>query len=90
MWRCSRELKDAKMTTTGCTPAYTRHHWAKSDRRCRQRVHLPEHQLADVGGCFEALLAQPIIKKRLATAGKLDDLDESLMALSRAARPVAG
>ena len=37
-------------------PAYTRRHWAKSDRRQPGRIHLLEHHLADVGACFEALL----------------------------------
>ena len=61
-------------------PPYTRYHWAKSDRENPERVHLLEHHLADVGACFEALMRQPTIRKRLATTGGLDDLDESLIA----------
>ena len=61
-------------------PAYTRHHWAKSDRENRGRIHLLEHHLADVGACFEALMRQPTIRQRLATTGGLSDLDESLVA----------
>ena len=45
-----------------------------------KRIHLLEHHLADVGACFEALMRQPTIRKRLATTGGLDDLDESLVA----------
>ena len=55
---------------------YTKHHWAKFDRESR-RIHLLEHHLADVGACFEALLAQPTIRRRLARSGGLDDLDET-------------
>ena len=56
-------------------PVYTQHHWAKSDRENPQRIHLLEHHLADVAACFEALLKQPTIRKRLARAGGLSDLD---------------
>ena len=56
-------------------PVYTQYHWGKSDRQDQQRVHLLEHHLADVAACFEALLAQPTIRKRLARAGGLSDLD---------------
>ncbi len=56
-------------------PVYTQYHWGKSDRQDQQRVHLLEHHLADVAACFEALLAQPTIQKRLARAGGLSDLD---------------
>ena len=45
---------------------YTQWHWAKSDRAEPGRIHLLEHHLADVGACFEALLEQPTIRKRLA------------------------
>ena len=38
------------------SPTYTRYHWAKSDRKWPQRIHLLEHHLADVGACFNALL----------------------------------
>ena len=55
--------------------AYTQVFWAKSDRENPQRIHLLEHHMADVGACFEALLAQPTIRQRLAQAGKLDDID---------------
>ena len=58
-------------------PVYTQYHWGKSDRQDQQRVHLLEHHLADVAACFEALLAQPTIRKRLARAGGLSDLDET-------------
>ena len=60
-------------------PVYTRRHWAKFDRESR-RIHLLEHHLADVGACFEALLAQPNIRRRLARSGGLDDLDETACA----------
>ena len=56
-------------------PAYTRAFWGKSDRNNPSRIHLLEHHLADVGACFEALLQQPTIRRRLARAGNLDDLD---------------
>lgn len=53
---------------------YTQAFWAKSDRENPQRIHLLEHHMADVGACFEALLAQPTIRQRLAQAGKLNDI----------------
>lgn len=60
-------------------PAYTRFHWAKSEPRHGhpKTVHLLEHHLADVGACFEALLAQPRIRERLASSGGLDAVDET-------------
>ena len=64
-------------------PAYIEQFWAKAfpyGQRGPERVHLLEHHLADVGACFEALMGQPTIRKRLATTGGLDDLDESLIA----------
>ena len=61
-------------------PAYTRHHWAKSDRRDPQRIHLLEHHLADVGACFEGLLRQPTIRQRLARTAGRDDLDAATVA----------
>ena len=61
-------------------PAYTRHFWAKSDRDNKQRIHLLEHHMADVGACLEALLAQPTIRRRLARSGGHDDLDEATIA----------
>ena len=36
--------------------------------------------MADVGACFEALLAQPTIRHRLAVSGELDDLDTTTVA----------
>ena len=36
--------------------------------------------MADVGACFEALLVQPIIRRRLALSGRLDDLDDATVA----------
>ncbi len=36
--------------------------------------------MADVGACFEALLAQPTIRQRLAQAGKLNDIDPVIAA----------
>ena len=56
-------------------PVYTQYHWGKSDRQYPQRIHLLEHHLADVAACFEVLLKQPTIRKRLACAGGLSDLD---------------
>lgn len=56
-------------------PVYTQYHWGKSDRQESQRIHLLEHHLADVAACFEILLKQPTIRKRLARAGGLNDLD---------------
>ncbi|MYC93639.1 MAG: CRISPR-associated helicase Cas3' [Caldilineaceae bacterium SB0661_bin_32] len=61
-------------------PTYTRLHWGKSDRQAPQRIHLLEHHLADVSACFEALLRQPAIRKRLARAGGRHDLDETTAA----------
>ena len=40
-------------------------------------MHLLEHHLADVGACFEALLAQPTIRERLARSGGLDVIDKA-------------
>ena len=68
------------MTTEMTLPAYTRHHWAKSDRKDPSRIHLLEHHLADVGACFEAVLQQPTIRRRLASAARLDDLDNATVA----------
>ncbi|MCY4438163.1 MAG: CRISPR-associated helicase Cas3' [Chloroflexi bacterium] len=58
-------------------PVYTRRHWGKFDQG---EIHLLEHHLADVGACFEALLAQHTIRKRLARSGGLDDLDDVAVA----------
>ena len=65
------------MTEDGDRPIYTRLHWAKFEDG---RIHLLEHHLADVGACFEALMAQPTIRRRLARSGGLDDLDEATVA----------
>ena len=62
---------------------YTRHFWAKAHpygQRGPERIHLLEHHLADVGACFEALLMQPTIRRRMARAGGRDDLDEATAA----------
>ena len=67
------------MTTTADTPQYTRQFWAKAwpyRQQGPERIHLLEHHLADVGACFEALLAQPTIRQRLARSGGLDSLDD--------------
>ena len=68
------------MTVQETMPAYTRRHWAKSDWGDHGRIHLLEHHLADVGSCFEALLAQPTIRQRLARTACLADLDDATMA----------
>ena len=65
--------------TNKSLPVYTRLHWAKFNREHRT-THLLEHHLADVGACFEALLAQPTIRKRLARSGGLEELDEATVA----------
>ena len=59
---------------------YTRYHWAKSDRERPERIHLLEHHLADVGVCFEALLEQPMIHRRLAHSGDREFLDDATIA----------
>ena len=61
-------------------PAYTRYFWGKSDREDAQRIHLLEHHMADVGACFEALLAQRTIRQRLAQSGGLPNLDDVTIA----------
>ena len=61
-------------------PAYTHRHWAKDDASTHPHIHLLEHHLADVSACFEALLKQPTIRKRLARAGGKHDLDEATAA----------
>ena len=69
------------MTLSHANPnAYTRAHWAKSDRDNPGRIHLLEHHLADVGACMEALLAQPTIRGRLASAAGRDAIDEATVA----------
>ena len=62
---------------------YTRHFWAKAHpyrQRGPERIHLLEHHLADVGACFEALLMQPTIRRRMARASGRDDLDDATAA----------
>ena len=59
---------------------YTQRHWGKADRTDNERIHLLEHHLADVAACFEALLEQPTIRRRLARTANLDDLDEVTVA----------
>ena len=71
-------IENEKCMTTPA--AYTQVFWAKSDRENPQRIHLLEHHMADVGACFEALLAQPTIRQRLAQAGKLNDIDPVIAA----------
>ena len=61
-------------------PAYTHRHWAKSNASTHPPIHLLEHHLADVGACFEALLKQPTIRKRLARAGGKRVLDAATAA----------
>ena len=69
------------MTLSHANPnAYTRAHWAKSDRQNPGRIHLLEHHLADVGACMEALLSQPTIRRRLARAAGRADIDEATTA----------
>ena len=63
---------------------YRRLHWAKWERADGEggtvRVHLLEHHLADVGACFEALVEQPSIRRGLAHAGGMAELDEATAA----------
>ena len=61
-------------------PIYVQRHWAKSDREELDQVHLLEHHLADVGACFEALLAVPTIHRRLAHSGDREILDDATTA----------
>ena len=70
------------MTDIETTPTYTSRFWAKSEPRhgYPKRIHLLEHHLADVGACFETLLAQPTIRRRLARSGGLDSLDDATAA----------
>ena len=70
------------MTTTENAPVYTRQFWAKSEPRhgYPKHIHLLEHHLADVGACFDALLAQPTIRRRLARSGGLNSLDDATAA----------
>ena len=70
------------MSNSESSPVYAHQFWAKSEPRhgYPKRVHLLEHHLADVGACFEALLAQPTIRQRLARSGGLEDLDPTTVA----------
>ena len=64
-------------------PDYTGRFWAKAQPPRQQgpeRIHLLEHHLADVGACFERLLMQPTIGRRMARAGRRDALDEATAA----------
>ena len=64
-------------------PHYTGHFWAKAQpprQRGPDSIHLLEHHLADVGACLERLLMQPTIRRRLASAGGRDALDEATAA----------
>ena len=64
-------------------PAYTSNFWAKAHpygQRGPERIHLLEHHLADVGACLERLLMQPNIRRRMARAGRRDDLDDATAA----------
>ena len=54
----------------------TKRFWGKADRLDPNRIHLLEHDLADVGACFEALLQQPNIRQRLAHTAGWDDVDD--------------
>ena len=55
---------------------YAHRFWGKSDRDNPGRIHLLEHHLADVGACFEALLRQSLIRRRLAHTAGWDDIDD--------------
>ena len=64
-------------------PDYTGRFWAKArpyGQRGPEGIHLLEHHLADVGACMEALLRLPTIRRRLASAGGRDGLDEATAA----------
>ena len=71
------------MSSVAGEPAHTRRFWAKArpyGQPRPEKVHLLEHHLADVGACFEALLAQPTIRRRLARCGGLATLDDETAA----------
>lgn len=64
-------------------PRYKERFWAKAQpyrQRGPERIHLLEHHLADVGACFEELLAQPTIRQRLARTAERDALHDSTLA----------
>lgn len=72
-----------EVSVVSCLPWYTRLFWAKASpygQRGPGRVHLLEHHLADVGACFEVLVAQPVIGRRLAHAAGWERLDEATAA----------
>ena len=62
------------------SPVYTRRHWAKADQHDAGRLHLLEHHLADVSACFETLVAQPTIGRRLARTANRESLDQTTLA----------
>ena len=71
------------MSSVAGEPVHTRRFWAKArpyGQPSPEKVHLLEHHLADVGACFEALLAQPTIRRRLARSGGLATLDDETAA----------
>lgn len=69
------------MTThTPQPPPYTDRPWAKAGRDNPGRIHLLEDHPADVGACFEQLLRQPTIRRRLACSGGLERMDETTAA----------
>ncbi len=78
---CPSSNNDTCMTTHPAeAPLYTRRFWAKAGSAREsgpERIHLLEHHLADVGACFEAIIAQPTIRRRLARSAGLQDIDES-------------
>ncbi len=71
------------MSSAAGEPVHTRRFWAKArpyGQPRPEKVHLLEHHAADVGACFEALLAQPTIRRRLARCGGLATLDDETAA----------
>ena len=71
------------MSGAAIDPVYTRRFWAKArpyGRPGPEEIHLLEHHAADVGACFEALLAQPTVRRRLAHCGGLATLDDETAA----------
>ena len=68
------------MAASKTAPEYRQQFWAKAQpyrQRGPERIHLLEHHLADVGACFEALVAQPTIRQRVARSGRLESLDDA-------------
>ena len=71
------------MSNLAADPVHTYRFWAKArpyGQPSPENVHLLEHHTADVGACFEALLAQPTIRRRLARCGGLATLDDETAA----------